>query len=52
MNSGTSSAPSAVLASRDTAIAQIAATPTFEKAWLNPRRPPPSCASPISAFFR
>ena len=34
----------------DTAIAQIAATPTFENAWLNPRRPPPSCARPSFAF--
>ena len=39
-----------VRARRETAIAQIAATPTFENAWLNPRRPPPSCASPARAL--
>ena len=38
--------PCVVRARRETAIAQIAATPTFENAWLKPRRPPPSCASP------
>jgi dolichol kinase len=35
---------------RETAIAQIAATPTLENAWLKPRRPPDSCARPSFAL--